>query len=119
MNSLRAIQPYRHAELWVFDDPSVGLVQEPFVSGADRILDHLAEGLPNAERGFTLIFSSTPFPGFTAHFERRHAESGGTWYHWPEQQLDGWLCPALFKYFPEAPQHLYVQARAAPTGATG
>lgn len=28
------IFPYRHDGLWVFDDNSVGLRQEPFVSGA-------------------------------------------------------------------------------------
>jgi hypothetical protein len=24
--------------------------------------------------------------------------------------MEGWLCPALFKYFEEAPPELYVQA---------
>ena len=38
MNTICAIYPYRHEDLWVFDDEAVGLLQEPFVSGADRIL---------------------------------------------------------------------------------
>ena len=38
MNAIRAIHPYRHEGLWVFDDEAVGLRQEPFVSGADGIL---------------------------------------------------------------------------------
>ena len=48
--------------MWVFDDPRVGLVQEPFVAGADTIIDRAVADIPDAERGFTLIFSGTPSP---------------------------------------------------------
>jgi hypothetical protein len=48
---------------WVFDDPRVGLNQEPFVSGADAMIDRVVADVPNADSGFTLVFSSTPFPG--------------------------------------------------------
>ena len=112
MNSLFTIAPYKLHGTWVFDDPGVGLVQEPFVSGADEILDVLTADIPNAERGFRLIFAPEPFPGYTAKFERDRAEYGGYWYSWPERLLEGWLCPALFKYFDQAPRELY--ARAEP-----
>ncbi len=39
MNSICAIHPYKYEGLWVFDDPHVGLVKEPFVAGADTIID--------------------------------------------------------------------------------
>jgi len=48
MNAIRAIHPFRHEGLWVFDDEAVGLPQEPFVSGADGILDRLAAGILEA-----------------------------------------------------------------------
>ena len=38
MNAIPAVHPYRHEGLWVFDDETVGLRQEPFVAGADGIL---------------------------------------------------------------------------------
>ena len=38
MNAIRAVHPYRHEELWVFDDETVRLQQEPFLAGADGIL---------------------------------------------------------------------------------
>jgi hypothetical protein len=41
----------------------VGLNQEPFVSGADAMIDRVVADVPNADSGFTLVFSSTPFPG--------------------------------------------------------
>lgn len=111
MNSLLVIKPYKHSGLWVFDDPAVGLRQEPFVSGADHIMDLLSADIPRANRGFTLVFSAQPFPGFQARFVRGRAEHSGTWYSWPEKKVEGWLCPALFKYFPVAPAEIYVQAR--------
>ena len=109
MNSLFAIAPYKFEDFWVFDDPSVGLLKEPFVSGADRIIDILTEHLPDAASGFKLIFSPQPFPGYTACFTWNRPEHGGNWYTWAERGIEGWLCPALFKYFEAAPEAIYVQ----------
>jgi hypothetical protein len=33
MDAISVICPYKQAGLWVFDEPAVGLDQEPFVSG--------------------------------------------------------------------------------------
>jgi hypothetical protein len=113
MNSIVAIHPYRHEGLWVFDDPRAGLVQEPFVSGADVILDRMLEGIPDAASGVTLLFSPTPFPGSRFEFQWRREESGGNWYYSPQFDLEGWLCPALFKYFDAAPVRIYAQVLSA------
>ncbi|HEY0792943.1 MAG TPA: DUF6717 family protein [Chthoniobacterales bacterium] len=109
MNSLFVITPYKSLGIWVFDDERVGLVREPFVSGADGILDVLTANVPQADRGVKLIFSAMPFPGYTARFVLDRSEHGGSWYRWPEKGMEGWLCPALFKYFPSAPAELYVK----------
>lgn len=109
MNVIRAIHPYKWQGLWVFDDADVGLVKEPFVSGADEVMDILTAALPEAETGFTLLFSDRPFPGHHAVFERRREEHGGWWYYSPALDKEGWLCPALFRYFEEAPEKLYAQ----------
>jgi hypothetical protein len=109
MNSLFAIAPYKFQGFWVFDDPAVGLRQEPFVSGADTIIDALTEKIPDAANGFKLVFSPAPFPGYTAKFEWRREEMGGNWYAWPERGMEGWLCPALFKYFEAAPKEMFVK----------
>ncbi len=76
--------------MWVFDDSRVGLVQEPLVAGTDKMIDRVVEDIPNAERGFTVIFS------------------GG---------MEGWLCPALLRYFSEAPKQIYVQVKSREEGA--
>lgn len=37
--------------------------------------------------------------------------SGNT-YYCEALDMEGWLCPALFKYFEEAPKNLYAKAAA-------
>jgi hypothetical protein len=110
MNSLFTIAPYRFQGTWVFDDERVGLIREPFVAGADIILDLLTAEIPDAAKGFRLTFSAQPFPGYQVRFVRGREEYAGNWYSWPERNIEGWLCPALFKYFPSAPPELYAQA---------
>ena len=63
-NAIHVIVPYRHASTWVFDDPRVGLSQEPFVSGIPEMIDTMVANIPNAEKGFRLLFASEPFPGY-------------------------------------------------------
>jgi hypothetical protein len=93
--------------MWVFDDPAVGLVREPFVSGIDEMLNRLTKSIPQAEAGFRLIFSPTPFPGYSVKLVWRREEFGGNWYYSSEIGIEGWLCPALFRYFDKAPPELY------------
>jgi hypothetical protein len=112
MNSLFVIAPYRYQGMWVFDDASVGLDKEPFVSGADTMIDLITAAIPDANAGFRMVFAATPFPGYMVKLEWKRKEYGGNWYFSPEYQMEGWLCPALFKYFPEAPREIYVKAEA-------
>ena len=111
MNAINVIAPYKHHGMWVFDDPRVGLVQEPFVAGADTMIDRVVADIPDAEHGFTMIFSSTPFPGHQYRLDWRREESGGNFYYAEQLDMEGWLCPALLKYFTEAPKQLYVQTK--------
>jgi hypothetical protein len=110
-NVIHVIMPYRHASTWVFDDLRVGLSQEPFVSGIPEMIDTMFESIPNAEKGFRLLFASQPFPGYQVKLEKVREEYEGVWYRWADN-AEGWLCPALFLYFPQASSHLYVKAEA-------
>ncbi|BBD57827.1 hypothetical protein NIES2109_05950 [Nostoc sp. HK-01] len=109
-NSMMVIFPYRHNQTWVFDDERLGLVQEPFVSGVPEMIDILVQGIANVEEGFKLLFSASPFPGYQAELTWLREEYNGNWYLWREKGLEGWLCPALFKYFEQAPAKIYCQA---------
>jgi hypothetical protein len=111
-NSLMVINPYKYEGTWVFDDPATGLKREPFVLGIDTMIDKMVAEIPNAEQGFRALFSAKPFPGSNLKLEWRRAESGGNWYYSDQFKMEGWLCPALFKYFVTAPREIYVKAEA-------
>lgn len=117
-NAIQVLTPYRHGGTWVFDDERTGLVQEPFVCGIPIMIDSLVETIPNADQGFRLLFSVHPFPGSQRKLSWLRPEAGGNWYRADEPALDGWLCPALFKYFEQAPAELYVRAEPLMDGRT-
>jgi hypothetical protein len=110
MNAISVLFPYKYEGMWVFDDPNVGLHREPFVFGIDEIITRTVVSIPNAEDGFRLLFSPTPFPGYAIKLQWRREEYGGNWYFCPQMDKEGWLCPALFKYFDKAPAELYAMA---------
>ena len=109
MNAINVIYPYKYLEMWVFDDEKVGLVQEPFVSGADDIIDKYVEQYDDATAGFTLLFSAEPFPGYQVKLEWLRADLSGNWYKDSNLQMEGWLCPALLKYFEGPPLEIFAQ----------
>lgn len=114
-NQIQVIAPYWHAGTWVFDDERTGLVQEPFVSGVPTMIDNLVQEIPEARSGFRLLFSTTPFPGFPRKLSWVREEMGGNWYRSDQPEMEGWLCPALFKYFAAAPATLFVKAEPLTT----
>lgn len=111
-NSLMVIEPYRYADTWVFDDKRVGLEQEPFISGIPEMIDKMVADIPNAKDGFRLVFSTQPFPGHELELVWRRPDKGGNWYYCPPLDKEGWLCPALFRYYQKAPERIYVMAEA-------
>ena len=111
-NQNGVIAPYWLHGTWVFDDPTTDLVQEPFVSGVPEMIDDLVADIPDARSGFRLLFSAAPFPGFQRKLEWVREEMGGNWYQADEPPMEGWLCPALFRYFEAAPAELFVKAEA-------
>lgn len=112
MNSINIIKPYKYLGMWVFDDPKVGLIQEPFVSGTDILIDKVTKQISDAEKGFILIFSEVKFPDSDLHLEWQREDNLGNWYYSPEFDMEGWLCPALFKYFDKAPRKIYIKIKA-------
>jgi hypothetical protein len=106
MNSIMVIHPYLARGVWVFDDPSTGLTKEPFVAGMPEIF----RAMVGDRKKFTATFSAGRFPGYTHILDNLREDAGGNWYSLRGHLLQGWLCPALFKYFAKAPDHIYVRA---------
>jgi hypothetical protein len=113
-NALNVIHPYKWEGLWVFDDARVGLDKEPFVQGADTIIDRALamKGIEHPENGFRLVFSAGPFPQHDLTLEWLREGDGGNWYRATGLGIEGWLCPALFKYFDAPPRKIYARFEA-------
>lgn len=115
------IYPYKLRETWVFDDPRTGLKEEAFVCGATEMISRLVgmKRIPRAEHGFALSFADEPFAGHDVVLTLlRPDEHEGNWYHGyvTGLRMECWLCPALFCYFAEAPEKIYVRADPLPAG---
>jgi hypothetical protein len=109
-NVIKVIQPYRDKGTWVFDDAATGLKGEPFVNGIPEMIDRLVADIPDAASGFRLTFSGEVFPDHELHVERGERYGNGYYYVDPRTGEKGWLCPALFRYFRDAPDRIYVKA---------
>lgn len=126
-NSIFTIRPYRRGGIWAFDEPALGLLAEPFVGEINQMIDAmlLQSGLIPGEQ-FTGMFSANRFPGIHMHLKWVRSEGGGNWYsdfgHYsyndfneikeakPRELIEGWLCPALFRFFCDAPKSIFVRA---------
>lgn len=113
MNTIGLIEVYKYNGMWVLDDEATGLYREPFVSGADTIIDNMVKDIPNAEEGFICMFSKNPFPTYQYELKlkTRGNEITGNWYTCKELAIDGWLCGALYKYFEVEPDSIYIQVK--------
>ena len=121
-NSMLRIAPYWRHGTWAFDDAAHGLVAEPFVCGAEKMIDHVVvrAGIDLREarrRGIRLTFSARACPGAHAVADRVRPEAGGTWDRFGAPPMEGWLCPAMFHYFAEAPEEIYIRAELADEDA--
>jgi hypothetical protein len=111
-NSLLVIEPYRAGNQWRFDEPLLHLKGEPFVEGIPEMIDKMVVGIPGSDKRVRLIFSQQPFPGAQIRLDWRREQYAGNWYYNEDYKMEGWLCPALFQFFPRAPHHIYVRAEA-------
>lgn len=129
-NSVMVLYPYKQhpaSPTWVFDDARYGLIAEPFVGDINRMIDRLLESKGISTNGepyaFSLLFSASPIPGADLHLEwvsgdqGNHGSSGNV-YRSPAQDLEGWLCPALFCYFSTAPEKIYIKVEQSEPART-
>jgi hypothetical protein len=117
---------------WGFDDESTGLKEEPFVFGMSEMIGRLlqSKSFPNASMGFALHFAAEPFDhdvelNWLSHHdvaEEYNCSSSlipsGNWYRGivTGKEMVGWLCPALFLYFEQAPKKIFAKVEPLPAG---
>ena len=60
--------------------------------------------------GFRLVVCPHPFPGYEKKLTWLRGDRMGNWYRLDEPPMEGWICPAMFRYYETAPSKLYVMA---------
>jgi len=129
---MMTIYPYLLSDnLWVFDDPETRLKEEAFVSGMSEMISALvvSKGIPDAKRGFSLSFNDEPFEHDVelrwlktgiegVVVDSLEARTAGNWYSGEVAgtEMEGWFCPALFRYFDRTPMKFFVRADSLPVG---
>lgn len=111
-NAIQVINTYKHGEAWVFDDPNVGLVKEPFVAGADTLIQHIADTWLGGKDKVTIIFADIAFPNYDIIIDKVDKNvmgESGTTYFCAALNMELWLCPALLKYFKTSPNTIWAQ----------
>lgn len=111
MNSIFIIQAYKVGNTWAFDDLKRGISQEPFVGGFPNIIRKIMlEKIGKIVDNFTITFSDNKFPGSDICLNKQNDLNGGSWYKLSGTDIEGWLCPALRKYYTESlPNDLYLE----------
>jgi hypothetical protein len=111
-NALYTIRPYRMGSVRAFDDPARGLQAEPLVAGMPEMINRVMTLQRLEGDHVTIVFSDRPFPG-ALHLTKTRPEDAGAWYRLSEPfEAEGWLCPAMLRYFPEHPQDVYATISA-------
>ena len=114
-NSVFLIKPYKWKNTWVFDDPAVGLVREPFIGGADTIIDVATAHITTADRGFIAVFSAGYFPDTQIVLEWVREEGGGNVIAGSRTGYSGGVLRVCGNYFPAAPGRLHLHVGFAFT----
>jgi hypothetical protein len=108
-NSLFVIKPYfdNDSQAWVFDDKERGLHKEALVLGADILCEALYEKYGDFSASFSANY--IPDSDIVLHRITEPSKERGTWYQEETTHQEAWLCPALFKFFDEAPDSIYLR----------
>ena len=103
-NNKIIIKPYRSQGAWVFDDPEVEIFSQPLICGIPGVINKMTNGMEK----FTLLFSHTHFPDYTAVMLRMPDADEG-WYVFKDTNIKGWIPPAYLKYFSGYPEEIYIK----------
>lgn len=95
----------------MFDDPKVGLKEELLIEGVPEMIEAFRKRKRLGKK-ITIVFSASKFKGCDMRLAWARQQGDGNWYYSPKLDMECWLCPALFRYYPSAPEELFVKIQA-------
>lgn len=119
-NALFSLSAYRKNDMWMFDDESRDIKEEPFVAGADIMFDLMSgRSIDTSVNTCNVVFGETPIPDHEVHVRLDGNDGHNGHYYvvkdfkdYPDvETFRFWLCPALLAFFDEAPRNIYVKVQ--------
>lgn len=108
-NALMVVAPYWFQGSWVFDNPALDLDKEPLLLGDQKLIDELVSEIPDAKRGFRMIFSEKPFSCVEKGFLRIRQQKNPKWMRLGEFSFAEKFNPTFFKYFNNPPKRIFMR----------
>lgn len=114
-NAIMTIHPYptNKNKGFSFDEPRLNVYAEPFVAGIPEMMYRACEKFGIDPNNLTCNFSATKFPSKSlvhlTWLESTDEKGTGNVYRWEEENMEGWFCPCLLKFFGSAPKNLYIE----------
>lgn len=88
------------------------MAQEPFVSGVPETIDDLARDIPDVGVEFSAVVVIPAISELSAYAAWVREEMGGNWCKANDPPTEGWVWPALFRYFARPPTEFFVMAES-------
>jgi hypothetical protein len=110
MSNIMVIYPFWQDGNWVFRDAEKGIDKDFFIAGADTVIAEMVAEIPDAKKGFRLLFSDMEFPDWQKKLVWREKEYKGNKYADSATGNEGYLSPNLLNYFKVVPKIIYAKA---------
>lgn len=105
-NEIKHLSIYRLHNTWMFDDPFLGIIAEPFVPSASEVITELTKEYYGLDTYDTDILIGEDLEQYDAEINLVNVNGGST-YKYKDKEL--WLCPVLLRFFEYPPERIRVK----------
>lgn len=104
------LQIYKENGIWIFDDESKSIFEEPFVGGTSEIIDYILkerESWNGSHRCIEMVFSDHKESDDMVQFQKIE-DLPDNWAKYEYKGMEGLLCPLTLQYFGSFPESVWV-----------
>lgn len=106
-----SLQIFKKAGVWMFNDESKGIFEEPFVGGTSEIIDYILKERKiwnGSHRGIEMLFSEHKEADDMVQFQKIE-DLPYNWAKFEYKGMEGLLCPVTLQYFGIFPESIWVK----------
>jgi hypothetical protein len=110
------LQIFKKAGIWMFNDESKGIFEEPFVGGTSEIIDYILKERKiwnGSHRGIQMLFSDHRESDDMVQFEKIE-DLPDNWAKYEYKGIEGLLCPIALHYLGKHPESIFARFTKPP-----